>query len=423
MAIAYIPPSSGGGINKNQVEGIIKEIIDLSDYAKLSNIPTKISQLANDSKFITASEVDLKILNAQLPEGEIDLNFTVTPNFSAWTGNLIEGVESGYYNQNGLQPNTGISHATPIDVSRYSKIRTFDVCGVNMIKSFSALGIFVDENMNFVSKLPFDAEATFPIEYEVPELAKYVIVNAYYSVTSISGTFAVQGFVGGQGEMFVNGDKIYPPINEYIRYFYGQEYQGKKWVSFGDSITAQSTWQPIVADRLGLVHVNCGIGSTCVGIPANTNYLPDKAFCQDVRLNAVMSEDPDVITILGGANDLYGNVPVGSTDEFSKALADKDKSTFLGAYSYIIETLLTWKPSVKIIILTTTFGHNNKNYSKYADGSRELAYYYALPCADLYRNTGFNSFTSSVYFKDGIHPNAEGGKRIAEIVIGTMLHI
>ena len=58
---------------------------------------------------------------------------------------------------------------------------------------------------------------------------------------------------------------------------------------------------------------------------------------------------------------------------------------------------------------------------KYADASREIAYYYGLLCADLYRKSGFNPLTVGVYLKDGIHPNAVGGARIADIVIATFL--
>ena len=46
----------------------------LANYATKDEIPTKTSQLENDSKFTTESFVTNKIAEAQLHQGEIDLN-------------------------------------------------------------------------------------------------------------------------------------------------------------------------------------------------------------------------------------------------------------------------------------------------------------------------------------------------------------
>ena len=47
---------------------------DLSDYAKLSDIPTKVSQLANDKNYASESYVTNAIANAQFSGGDIDLS-------------------------------------------------------------------------------------------------------------------------------------------------------------------------------------------------------------------------------------------------------------------------------------------------------------------------------------------------------------
>ena len=205
--------------------------------------------------------------------------------------------------------------------------------------------------------------------------------------------------------------------------------KGKKWASLGDSITYQEKWQPYVADMIGLVQTNCGIGSTYLAGNSSS------AFWQDSRLNTVKNANPDFVTILGGANDLTVPNPIGTEAEFTKALADKDKTTFIGAYSYIIENLLTWKPTLQIIILGTTWAHNDglsldkgMTYTEYSDACKKVAEYYGLPFVDLHANLGFNKFTMgaspyNIYSNDYIHPNELGGKKIASMVIAKIKEI
>ena len=201
---------------------------------------------------------------------------------------------------------------------------------------------------------------------------------------------------------------------------------GKKVVSFGDSITNLNLWQPMVRSTIGGTWALCAIGSTPLSGSGNSN-----AFWKDVRMNAVKAENPDLITILGGANDLIQN-PVIGTDA---NLVDKDTDTFIGAYSYIIDNLLTWKPSVKIVILSTTWAHNDgKDYSNdltygdFAEACKKVAEYYHLPYVDLYNESGYNQYTlgsspNNIYSSDHIHPNAEGAKIIASMVIAKIREV
>ena len=194
---------------------------------------------------------------------------------------------------------------------------------------------------------------------------------------------------------------------------------GKTIAFFGDSITYQYLWEPYVLTDVGGTGVNCGFSSTPLsGTDAN-------AFWQTTRLDAVKAADPDVVTILGGANDLTLNPVIGT----SANLANKDTDTFIGAYSYIINNLLTWKPSLKIIILSTTWAHNDGadysqtvTYGDFAAACKKVAEYYHLPYVDLYNESGFNAYTMNsspynIYSADHIHPNTAGAKIIAAMVI------
>lgn len=299
------------------------------------------------------------------------------------------------------------------------------------------------------------------IAVEYGELYEIVGYAAPGKTTADIATFGARGFFADSAGNYVSGityamcggsvDKYTVPVpvgaaQMYINVWYEKaeditlevyrkdagRMAGKKWASLGDSITNRMSWQPYLNRKYGLVHTNCGQGSTCLG-GQGTESLPP--FWHDTRLAAVKAADPDIVTILGGANDLVQNVPIGDETQFSLALASKDKNTFIGAYSYIIETLLTWKPKLKIVILGTTWAHNDGKtyndtltYTDYSNASRKVAEYYGLPFVDLHAKCGFNKFTMedapfNIYSADHIHPNAEGGKVMAACVDEVFRHL
>lgn len=291
--------------------------------------------------------------------------------------------------------------------------------------SYSAMesrGVFLDSQFRFISSLPTNgAAASETPVYTVPENAAYMTINIALAAID---ALVIERLSSPAEDYLIRKEAIYPPIQALAN-----GWSGKRWVSLGDSITYQGLWQSHVIAALGLAHTNCGIGSTCLAGSATT------AFWQDVRLDAVKAANPDLVTILGGANDLVAGIPIGTSDELAKLFVDKNKGNFVGAYSYIVENLLTWKPSLRIVILTTTWAHMNGTdysasltYDMYAVASKLVAEYYGLPCVDLYHECGFNAFTMddaphNVYSADHIHPNAEGAKVMASLVIDTLMRI
>lgn len=251
----------------------------------------------------------------------------------------------------------------------------------------------------------------------------------------------------------------------------------KRWTALGDSITYRNQWQPKIAELLGLIYTNCGIGSTRLsGTDAN-------AFWRASRLNAVKNSNPDILTILGGANDItLSNPQIGTKEELgfdipsnvdtsanaavynsstsystgnyslhdgllyectapttgsfdpSKWKPVKNVNTFIGAYSYIIETMLAWKPKLSIVILGTTWAHDDGatfslelSYTDFSEACRTVAAYYGLPFVDLHGEAGFNKFTLgsgsyAVYSDDHIHPNQLGADRITKLVLDAFVN-
>lgn len=280
-------------------------------------------------------------------------------------------------------------------------------------------------------------------------------------------------------------DEAYLPASSEANGYQVDQFSGKNWVSFGDSITFQNKWQPIIGTLLKLNMTNCGIGSTSLSGP-NVNGREDlPSFWKASRLSAVTAANPDVITILGGANDVtHAGLTIGDDAEFNRAMpadpeasesaeaystsasyavgtycknggilyecttaisggeawtpahwkAVKNVDTFLGAYSYIIESLLTWKRTVSIVILGTAYGASDGaghecgiTYSQLSEAGRKAAQYYGLPFVDLHGLAGFNKFTmgtgsNAVYSDDTLHPNEEGAKNISRLVFGTFIN-
>lgn len=227
-------------------------------------------------------------------------------------------------------------------------------------------------------------------------------------------------------------------------------YKGKKWISYGDSITASNGWQPSVAEKLGLIHIKRGIGGTTIAetgsiawIDANGNFIARppapqptgtteilSSMCNSQRINAMIPLDTQLLTIMGGTNDYGSNIPLGMgwpTNERPTL----DESTFIGGMCSMIEKIQTRVPECRIILMTPIPRYHKGRYAPknrvglltadYARVVRDVAAFYALPCIDLHSTVGWNKINGSHFLADGVHPNkTKGYPRISEIVIGEL---
>lgn len=195
-----------------------------------------------------------------------------------------------------------------------------------------------------------------------------------------------------------------------------------KLVTFGDSHVERGLWQSTVAKYFNVTdHVNLGIGSSAVAVNENATKLP---FIDDTRISEIKAENPDTLIIIGGTNDVHLDTPLGNSAELSKNIDDKNKTNFYGAYSYLIETLLNWKPTLKIIVCTTPQGYYDISHTlKYSDVSKaivEIAAYYSLPVADIFSKCGINKINLATYSDDLIHYNVAGNARVSALIIETI---
>ena len=146
----------------------------------------------------------------------------------------------------------------------------------------------------------------------------------------------------------------------------------------------------------------------------------------DTRINGI-PEDTDILTIMGGTNDWASRISIGTID-------DDTRDTFIGGYKYLIEKVMQRIPNARIILMTPPFGYYNSGVGtgeingvgtkliEYINAVKSVAEYYKLPLINMYQDLGINKFNKDSFLIDEdvqVHPNSNGGKRIAGLVIGT----
>lgn len=294
---------------------------------------------------------------------------------------------------------------------------------------------FYDVDRKYISGLNYSDNAGVLL---IPE-------NARYYRFSTAAALQANYFVGINPEN--SADIPYEPYynNIFIKKEYIDKdeledswYKGKKAAALGDSITANgstyyaddgrsgSAWREFVAEELGLADTiyNCGIGGTKVsGDNAN-------AMWQDSRIETI-PEDINFLLFNGGMNDWGGNVQLGDENGI-------DTNTFYGALNVISKKITQKFPTIPIFFMTTTYGYrgdredgkNSIGLTQYDYGRaiKKVAEKHGFPCIDLHALCGWNRYNisqfvndeSSTEFAGFIHPNRNGGRKMATAICSVV---
>lgn len=220
-------------------------------------------------------------------------------------------------------------------------------------------------------------------------------------------------------EMFVAGSTM---LSAYVpfRYYQFKDYEfdfskygnltdklkGLKWACLGDSITNTTYGTPYhqaIATRTGIVPTNYGVNQTSIAVRDGlTNSMLERY--------TTMIADADVITVLGGRNDITFAVPIG-------AMTDRVNNTLYGACHLLFTGLIEKYPAKKIgVLLPLQRDNDSSSVINYINAIKEVAEYYSLPVLDLYRSSGLAPKIASVvtnYIPDGLHPNTAGHEIIS----------
>ncbi len=209
-----------------------------------------------------------------------------------------------------------------------------------------------------------------------------------------------------------------------------------KIVSFlGDSITEghgvadidNNRYDNILKRRLGIKEVfNYGIGGTRLAHQSIPSEKPryDLCFCGRAYL---INPNSDIIIVFGGTNDYgHGDAPFGMME-------DNTPITFCGAVEFLMTFLKSEYPKAQIIFMTPIKREgdelpSNREIKKadakplkaYVEVIKEKAKNHNIPVLDLYNEFKVNPNNEDdkiKYVPDGLHPNDEGQKLLADCIM------
>lgn len=161
-------------------------------------------------------------------------------------------------------------------------------------------------------------------------------------------------------------------------------------------------------DLCGFVTVNnYGISSSTVATKSSDSNWNAQRNPMVLRYNQMV--DADVITFLGGINDFWLNVPLGT-------LGSTDTDTFYGALNVLFRGLVTKYPTKPILAMTildyknATNGNGN-TLVQFRQAVKDVCAYYSIPVFDLGIEVGFSTRVESqvtALIPDKLHPNQSG---------------
>jgi acyl-CoA thioesterase-1 len=195
-----------------------------------------------------------------------------------------------------------------------------------------------------------------------------------------------------------------------------------KIIAFGDSITEgtyggadESRAWPNILQQL-LIQDGHNVSVKNLGLPGETATLGRRRF-----RNAVPHQNPDIILIMYGANDAfvpfgYGE-PVVTIPDFKNAISDMVTGA---ADSGIIPVLMTTTP---LFIEDSDGFDQNELLGRYMQKVHDLAQRRSLLLIDHFSKWMENEQTIKNYLPDGVHPNADGNRLIAETIFSQLSKI
>lgn len=338
-------------------------------------------------------------------------------------------AKTGYYlNSNGAEvtsSGSAISDFTPVEPNETYIVN----------EKLQQSGWSYDASYNAIAPIfPYLEPAETPFAFTTPSNAAYIKFNVQWGSHNATSTGYIDSFMLVKGGTLPEQYLAYGETQTLVSYVPGlsnidSPLKGKQIITNGDSITWYDGktylsgtleagnlvrgYQTHIAERTGAIVTNKGVSGDTM-----------QQIAEDILVTDYLGYD--IATIFGGMNnyrdsqegDLGAILPIGSTF---------DKTKFTGALQASIEHILTSNQDIDLRLITPQKGWYTDNSHQpmttaIPDRILEIGELYGLSVCDLYRNSGINQLTGSIYIVDNsavwrFHPSTKGYERIADILI------
>lgn len=397
-----------------------------------SDINGRLSDIYDNIPDIDISDINGRLSAIDDSISDINDMYSVRRHYTEYGGLTEAGGEV----VNTIRLRTGL--VSSIEVSKFKLIFPASL-------KFNTVIGYSNGSWGYAEKLLDGNILTLSADYDY---VRFTFVNATNSSTEITEEEMAGTYVVPYIDLYEDLDKLKADTASLV-----DNLAGKKYAALGDSITygfiprnyagypgQLNSYAALAASRLGMAFANHGIsGNTLATTETITNGM-----C--VRYTS-LPNDADIITFMGGTNDIRLSVPLGT-------MADRGTSTFYGALhtlcaglykKYFIDQGATVGKTKKVIALTPikllsasadSIGGTGtlKDMELWVDAIKEVAAYYSFPVLDFYHLSGINPHLNQTlqgteegytgfynpYITDGIHPTQEGAEIMSDLLVGFL---
>ena len=199
---------------------------------------------------------------------------------------------------------------------------------------------------------------------------------------------------------------------------------GKTVAVFGGSVsvipesnTAKAMWE----ESLDMKITNYGVGG------AGFSSLQGKSLQQQIDEAGVF----DIYILWASTNDYTNNRAIGEYTDYTEFDGfDKEKLvTQAGGINYCIKKIYELNPNATIYFFTSSKAFNNRGgydpfdengMVKYVDMQKKICELHGIPYLDQFTLGGYNIYNKDLFYRDPIHMNEAGYKKLGELQVAFL---
>ena len=398
---------------------------------------SKIYIVNDDGKWYYYSTASNTWVAGGLYQASVDLNSVTTINNEIETS--IANFSSEYFDENNIIENAffktsssgeiktnGYNYNADVSISNPIHVKTGDI--VNLIvdnKQGTRAFVVSDEKDRIISTdLPTYVTSNTGFTRTMVKTGYLRIAIYNDDITNASVTITNNKLLKNIAEPFIN------ELNALYEKSKLNKYKGKTMAVLGDSITygygTDKQYWKYIEERLELTHVyNYGINGSTIANGSAPMWT---------RIDNIASTD--ILLVFGGTND-FGYMPDQIGEQYTIVdgvrTLNFDANTFYGGLNQLFGKLVTNHYNKKLIILTPIHRQNFEAQpndrtanslglylDQYVEAIKNVGKFFGLEITDLYSEFKYYPYIDAIrttYFTDGLHPNAAGHEKLADIII------